>query len=223
MTAFWILFGVAVVAAVVDWVALSRGDRRSGYVAKPAVLVALTLAAAALPADHTDLVHRKWWFVAALACSLVGDVLLMLPRDLFVGGLSAFLAAHVLFIVGLLQPPAPPGNPPFAFSPVGLAVATAVAVAVVSVPATLIFRSLTRHGDRALLAPVAVYLVAITTMAVLAANVGVPAALVGASLFVVSDAVLALDRFVRPLPHGQLAVHVTYHLAQGLLVLSLLH
>jgi uncharacterized membrane protein YhhN len=223
VTAFWILFGVAVVAAVVDWVALSRGDRRSGYVAKPAVLVALTLAAAALPADHTDLVHRKWWFVAALACSLVGDVLLMLPRDLFVGGLSAFLAAHVLFIVGLLQPPAPPGDPPFAFSPVGLAVAAVVAVAVVSVPATLIFRSLTRHGDRALLAPVAAYLVAITTMAVLAANVGVPAALVGAALFVVSDAVLALDRFVRPLPHGQLAVHVTYHLAQGLLVLSLLH
>jgi len=47
--------------------------------------------------------------------------------------------------------------------------------------------------------PVAVYLVAIATMAVLAANVGVPAALAGAALFVVSDTVLALNRFVRPL------------------------
>ena len=40
-------------------------------------------------------------------------------------------------------------------------------------------------------------------------------------LFVVSDTVLALNRFVRPIPTGDVAVHVTYHLAQGLLVLSL--
>jgi len=53
--------------------------------------------------------------------------------------------------------------------------------------------------------------------------VGVATAAVGAALFVVSDAVLALGRFVRPIRHGNLAVHVTYHLAQGLLVLSLLH
>jgi len=38
----------------------------------------------------------------------------------------------------------------------------------------------------------------------------------------VSDTVLALNRFVRPLPRGDVAVHMTYHLAQGLLVLSLL-
>jgi uncharacterized membrane protein YhhN len=50
----------------------------------------------------------------------------------------------------------------------------------------------------------------------------VPAAAVGAVLFLVSDTVLALNRFVRPVPRGQLVVHVTYHLAQGLLVLSLL-
>ncbi len=132
MTVLWILIGVAAVSAVVDWAALSRGAHRIEYAAKPAVLVALTLAAAALPAGHTDLLHRRWWFVAALACSLAGDVLLMLPHDRFVGGLSAFLVGHVLFIVGLLQPPSPPGTPPFAFSSAGLAVA-GVAVAGVAV------------------------------------------------------------------------------------------
>ena len=80
-----------------------------------------------------------------------------------------------------------------------------------------------RGGDRALVAPVALYLVVILTMAVLAANVGVPAALAGAVLFVVSDTTLAVNRFVRPLPHGDVAVHLTYHLAQALLVLSLVH
>jgi uncharacterized membrane protein YhhN len=223
VTAFWILFGLAVIAAPVDWVAVARDDRRLEYVAKPAVLAALTAAAAVLPADHTDLVDRRWWFVAALGCCLLGDVLLMLPGDLFVPGLAAFLAGHVLFIVGLLQPPSPPGEPPFAFSAMGLTVAAVLIAAIALVPASLIFRSLARDGHRELIAPVAVYLVAIATMAVLAANVGVPAAAVGAALFVVSDAVLALGRFVHPFRHGDVVVHVTYHLAQGLLVLSLLH
>ncbi len=223
MTAFWILVALAAAASVVDWVAVARDDRRTEYVAKPAVLVALTLAAAVLPADHTDLVDRKWWFVAALACCLLGDVLLMLPRDLFVPGLVSFLAGHVLYIVGLLQPPSPPGNPPFAFSTTGLIVATVVVVVAAAVPVFWIFRALLRDGHSGLIAPVAVYLVAIATMAVLAANVGVLAAAVGAGLFVVSDTVLALRRFVTPFRHGNVIVHVTYHLAQGLLVLSLLH
>jgi len=222
MTPFWILIGVAAASAVVDWAAVARSARRIEYAAKPAVLVALTLAAAVLPAAHTDLLHRKWWFVAALACSLAGDVLLMLPKDRFVGGLSAFLAGHVLFIVGLLQPPSPPGSPPFAFSAAGLAVAGVVVAGAAAWPAVLIFRALLRDGHRALTAPVAVYLVAIGTMAVLAANVGVPAATAGAALFVVSDTVLALNRFVRPIRHGDIAVHATYHLAQMLLVVSLL-
>jgi uncharacterized membrane protein YhhN len=222
VTAFWILIGVAAAAALLDWVAVARDDRRVEYAAKPAVLVALTLAAVVLPAAHTDLVDRRWWFVGALVCSLAGDVLLMLPKDLFVPGLSAFLAGHVLYVIGLLQPPSPAGSPPFAFSATGLAVAAVVVAVAAAVPASRIFGSLARDGHRDLVAPVAVYLVAIGTMAVLAANVGVPAALVGAALFVVSDTVLALNRFVRPIPHGDVAVHVTYHLAQGLLVLSLL-
>ena len=223
MTLFWTLVALAAAAAVVDWVAVARDDTRLEYAAKPAVLAFLIAAAAVLPDSHTDLVERRWWFVAALACCLIGDVLLMLPRDLFVPGLVAFLAGHVLYIHGLLQPPSPPGTPPFQFSTTGLLVASAVALAIGSVPATLIFRSLVRDGAGKLLVPVAIYLVAILTMAVLAANVGVPTAAVGAALFVVSDSVLALNRFVRPIPHGDLAVHVTYHLAQGLLVLSLVH
>lgn len=222
VAAFWILIGVAAVAAVTDWVAVARTDLRLEYAAKPAVLVALTVACVVLPTTHTDLVDRKWWFVAALVCCLIGDVLLMLPQNLFVGGLAAFLVGHLLYIGGLLQPPSPPGVPPFAFSTTGLVVAAIIAVLYGAWPATLIFRALLRDGQRVLIGPVAVYLVAILVMAVLAANVGIPAAAVGAALFVLSDTILALNRFVRPLRNGTVAVHVTYHLAQVLLVLSLL-
>jgi uncharacterized membrane protein YhhN len=60
-------------------------------------------------------------------------------------------------------------------------------------------------------------------MVVVAANVGVTAAAVGAVLFLVSDTLLAWNRFIGPVPRGSLPVHVTYHLAQILLVLSLVH
>ncbi len=222
MPAFWILMAVAAAAAVVDWVAVGTGSRRLEYAAKPAVLVALVAAAAVIPVDRTDLVDRRWWFVAALALCLAGDVLLMLPRDLFVPGLAAFLGGHVLFIVGLLQPPSPAGVPPFSFSSTGLVVAAVVVVAVEAAPGTLLLRSLWTQGERALVPPVCVYVAAIVTMVVLAVNVGVPAAAAGAVLFLVSDTLLAWNRFVRAVPHGDLGVHVTYHLAQGLLVLSLL-
>ncbi len=218
MAAFVTCMVVAGLAAVADWTAVWRDDARLEYVAKPAVLAALAAAAVVLPAASTDLVDRRWWFVAALVASLLGDVLLMLPSDRFVPGLAAFLVGHVCYVVGLLQPPA---GGTFAFSPTGIAVAVVVVAAVGAVPATAIFRALLRTGQRALVPPVAVYLVAICTMVVLACNVGIPAAAVGAVFFLASDTVLALQRFVRPIPKGDVVVHVTYHLAQALLVLSL--
>ncbi|MGH3422811.1 MAG: lysoplasmalogenase family protein, partial [Streptosporangiaceae bacterium] len=140
----------------------------------------------------------------------------------FVPGLAAFLAGHGLYIGGFLQPPAPQGGPAFTFSPTGLIMAAGLVVAVEAVPAVLVIRSLLRHGRRELLAPVLVYVAAIITMVVIGTNVGSDLATCGAILFLVSDTVLALERFVTPIPRGPLAVHMTYHLGQGLLVLSLL-
>lgn len=223
MPAFWILMAVAATAALVDWVAVGTDRTHLEYGAKPAVVAALVAAAALIPVDRTDLVDRRWWFVAALACCLVGDIVLMLPKNLFVPGLAAFLVGHALFIGGLLQPPSPAGVPPFSFSLLGLGVAALAVSAAEAVPAAVLLRSLLDQGQRTLIPPVAVYVGAIATMVVLAVNVGVLAAAVGAALFLVSDTVLAWNRFVRPVRSGPVAVHVTYHLAQGLLVLSLLH
>jgi uncharacterized membrane protein YhhN len=222
VTAFWLLMAIAALAAGTDWIAVGTSVTPLEYVTKPLVLVALTAAAVAIPAQHTDLADRRWWFVAALVCCLVGDVLLMLPRDLFVPGLAAFFCGHLLFIVGLLQPPAP-ASPPFSFSAEGLLVAAAVVVAVEAVPATVLIRSLAGHPNGTLIGPVCLYMAAIVSMVVLATNVGTPWAAVGAVSFLLSDTLLALDRFVRPIPQGALAVHVSYHLAQAFLVLSLLH
>ena len=54
-----------------------------------------------------------------------------------------------------------------------------------------------------------------------AIGAGGAAAIAGAGLFFVSDAVIGETRFVRPRPWGPVAVIVTYHLALAGLVFSL--
>ena len=61
--------------------------------------MALIATALALTPAH-DAGARRAWFVAALVCSLAGDVLLMLPTDRFVAGLAAFLVGHLCYVAG---------------------------------------------------------------------------------------------------------------------------
>jgi uncharacterized membrane protein YhhN len=68
---------------------------------------------------------------------------------------------------------------------------------------------------------VTAYVLVISAMVVSAGASGQPLALAGALSFYASDALIAWGRFIRELPHGRLAVMVTYHLAQVALVASL--
>ncbi len=221
MTTVWSLIAVAGVAALADWLAVGTANDRLQYAAKPAVLALLVAAAALIPTAYSVSVGRRGWFVVALAFCLVGDVLLMVPRNLFIPGLAAFLAGHAFFIVGLLQPGPSSSIRPFAFSSPGLALASGLVLLVEALPATIILRSILRHGQGALVGPVCLYMVAILTMVVLATNVGRTSAAIGAVCFLASDTLLATDRFVRPIRQGTLLVHITYHVAQVLLVVSL--
>jgi uncharacterized membrane protein YhhN len=66
------------------------------------------------------------------------------------------------------------------------------------------------------------YVTVISAMVATAIGSGNPVAIAGALSFYASDALLGWNRFARPFPHARLAVMVTYHVGQGLLVLSLL-
>ncbi len=207
---------IAIGAAITDWVAVGTGRQRLEFVAKPAVMVALVgLAVTLVPGSSASEAARPW-FVAALALSLVGDVLLMLPRERFVGGLVAFLVAHLAYIVGLV-----------AIVVTGALVAVGVLVGLVVVLATIVLVGwpivrAVRVGRPRLVVPVVAYLVVISSMVVVACATGRSVAITGALLFYASDAILAWDRFVTPKRWGRVATHVTYHTGQALLVLSLL-
>jgi uncharacterized membrane protein YhhN len=205
-----VLLVFAAVSAVADWFAVDWRDRRLEYVAKPLTIVLLLCVASALEVDNSA---ARTWFLVALALSLAGDVLLMVPRDLFVPGLAAFLLAHIAYIAGLWTD----GVTALAFV-LGLAVA-AVAVAVIG---TRIVEPILTGEHRALAPPVVAYITVISVMVASAIGTREALAIVGASLFYCSDALIAWHRFVRPHDWHRVAIMVTYHAAQVGLTLSLL-
>jgi uncharacterized membrane protein YhhN len=198
-------------AALLDWYAVAREDRRLERVAKPATLLALIVAAVVLGALDAD---GGTWLLMALVLGLVGDVFLLGKSDArFRAGLAAFLVGHLAYVASF----ADVGLPRPAWSWLGLlAVAGAFVVTRQVVPATF------RHGGPGLAAPVALYTLVIAAMLITAWWTGLPLVAAGATVFVCSDSVLATHRFVRPLPRADLVVMITYHLGQALIVAGLL-
>jgi uncharacterized membrane protein YhhN len=208
-----VLLGLAFLVAAVDWLALQRGWTRVDYLAKPGVMLLLILAVARyLGQDPSGLLLP---FAAGLAFSMVGDVLLMLPRERFLGGLGAFLLAHLAYIM--------------AFNRGAQSIdGTAVVLALFAAAAAWwlfgrILAGLRASGRRKLQAPVLAYGTVITAMLVSAWRIfgranwstGVAALVaVGALLFYLSDVLLAWERFVSPIQLGRPGRRMLYQLGQ---------
>lgn len=194
------LLAAFALCALTDWVAVGSGRRGLEYVVKPATLVLLIALAATGSAPSP-------WLLVALACGLAGDVLLMLPRNLFVGGLAAFLVGHLAYWQVFA-------------APLGSRLLWLGALLVVLSPLARRLLAAVRHRP-ALRAAVVAYLVALVGMAASAIASGSAIAAAGGLLFVVSDGLLGWNRFVEPLAGARVAIHATYHVAQLLLVLAL--
>ena len=189
---------------------MQAGRKTLEYVCKPLTIALLMGVAATVTVDDGAV---RSWFLAALALSMLGDVYLMVPRDLFIPGLVAFLLAHLAFIVGLWV-----NGVDFLALAIGLALA-ALAVAVVG---SRIIRG-ARAGEHPSMAyPVGAYMAIISVMVASAIGTQEPVAVGGAALFFCSDALIAWERFVKPRAWHRLAIIVTYHLAQAGLTLSLI-
>jgi uncharacterized membrane protein YhhN len=212
-----ILFTLAILAAILEWVAVYKNWRKVEYAAKPGVMVFLFawfLLASGLRGPVV-------WFGLGVLLSLVGDIFLMLSneRRWFLFGLGAFLLAHVAYILGFNTPP-----PPFT----GMTFVVALIVLMSALP--LVRRVLlgaAHKGLRRLVGPVRVYATVISLMLFSALItlfrtdwLSTPAYLVslGAVLFISSDLVLAWNKFVKPVRGGRLALMITYHLGQMALI-----
>jgi len=203
------LTGLAVVAAVAT-IAADLAGSALVIVAKPLAL--LGLFAATLAAEPVPSPRYRGLIAAGFLCSLVGDVLLLWPERLFTAGLLAFLVAHICYLTAFRTDG---GDRP----PVMLVVPlVGVAVALLAV---------TWEGLGAMRVPVVGYVAVIVTMwwaalgrwRATGSRSGLLAA-AGATAFVASDGLLALNRFWAPLPAAPLLVLAPYYVAQFLLAAS---
>jgi len=167
-----------------------------------------TLLIAAMVWRTTSTLPRyRAWLLAGLALSTAGDVFLMLPVDAFVAGLASFLLAHLAYLLALRQRE-------------GL-FAAGWPFALYALVAGGVLSQLWPGLPGELRVPVVVYVIVLAAMAAQALAVWWrrrdAAAMSGAwggACFVLSDALLAWDRFVAPFAAASFAVLASYWLAQ---------
>ena len=198
---------VATAAAALGWTDLA-------LLSKPMPMaIAIFLVATKLYASRAGATFYAWLLVALLA-SLAGDVLLMLPGDHFIAGLAAFLLAHGAYLALFRQG--------LGWFPSRTALAATLSAG------TLVLALLWPGLHGALLtAAVTLYVLLIALMAAQAlgraavlGDAASRAVAGGAALFMLSDAILGIDRFVQPVPLAPLWVLGCYFVAQILIVLN---
>jgi alkenylglycerophosphocholine hydrolase len=149
----------------------------------------------------------RWPVVLGLALSAIGDVVIQLP-DGFVAGLGLFLLAHIAYVSGFWR-------------------ARPTLLAARALPFLLFAAAMgawVGPGTGSMALPVGVYIVAISIMmwraAALVGAPGLPPAvgrlaLAGALVFAASDSLIAIHRFVEPLPWSDAPIMLTYWLGQA--------
>jgi len=193
--------------------AIWSGYRKSPdlfYIFKPLTTVLILL----LPVlGCADISLYGGLIVGGLAFSLLGDIFLMLPGDRFLAGLSAFFAAHLLYISGFL---------------VGLDFQVYWPGVVVFSLAGLAGWFL-KDGLGDMKIPAYAYMGAISLMVWLAwsrwisgSQIDQLLGFLGAALFLVSDLVLAINRFKIEFKASRALDLITYYAGQWLIALSVI-
>jgi len=154
--------------------------------------------------------------LAALVFSLIGDVFLMLPGNYFIPGLASFLVAHLFYIALFRQ-----GQRWFP--------SKRALVGVLAVGATMYGIVWGGLGDPILKIAVAAYVCVISLMAAQAIGRAMAQAdsddaaaarwvAMGACVFMVSDSLIAINKFVTPVALSSFWILATYYCAQMLIV-----
>jgi uncharacterized membrane protein YhhN len=152
----------------------------------------------------------------SLIFCLAGDVLLLFDK-LFMIGVASFLFGHITYSVAFFKN----GFELPVFFPICI-ITAGIAMGI------YISQKMDKETRKKILIPVWIYIIAISTMLVLAINrdyvvrSSFSLLSVGAVSFFLSDAILSYNRFVRPFKLAGLLIHVTYYGGQILIVAGML-
>ena len=206
-----ILFSVIL---VIHLTGILLKNQLAEYVSKPMIVVLLTFYFIS-GTSQTNSVLKKW-IITALLFSWIGDVLLLFqPKGsiFFLFGLSAFLLAHIFYIVFFHRIRVKENirsNP------------WLLAIVVIYYVTLIIFLS-PYLADMRL--PVRIYGIVISFMFLLAMHMlfvknktAGRLMMIGALLFVISDSILAINKFYQSFEIAGVAIMLTYGLAQLFIV-----
>ncbi|AUC80941.1 lysoplasmalogenase [Lacinutrix sp. Bg11-31] len=211
---FYILFAIIVLfeTLLASWLDLNWIH----YISKPLVVISLIIFFL-LNSKHLKK-NIRMLTLLALVFSLLGDVLLLFVSEseyFFISGLIAFLIAHIFYCVVFLKH-RDKSKKPYGF------------IALLLIYAFGIFWFL-NSGLNDLLIPVILYMLVILAMATSAflrhQKVGAKSynlVFYGALVFMISDSLLALNKFYLPFSLADFGIMFTYALAQLLIVKGLI-
>ncbi|WP_169544648.1 lysoplasmalogenase [Sneathiella aquimaris] len=151
---------------------------------------------------------------AALLASCLGDIFLAIrTSDYFIQGLGSFLVAHLLYVAVFTRYRLPAPLPKSRQMLVGATVL--IGLGMIGI--------LWAHLGN-LKAPVSIYVTVIALMTLSAIYSHLPAKLLvsGAFLFMISDAMIAINKFLMPIPMAGTYIWVTYFTAQLLITLAVI-
>jgi len=152
----------------------------------------------------------KLLFTALLFCAAADIALELAGGQYFVAGLGLFLVAHIFFIIAFS------GDFKFQKSKIP------VIVLLVVYSITMAFVMTPSLKEMAI--PVYVYMTALTLVGIFASLRAArnDFALYGAISFIVSDSIIAIDKFMIPVPAADYIIMITYDLALFLIVFGFL-
>jgi len=214
----WLAFFV--ICGLANIVGEALSNQLLTHFSKP--LLMLTLGGYAFFKARENAIAMPKALIGALLFSFLGDVILMFAsgnETYFLLGLVAFLIGHIFYISLNLR-----GRPKFRFD----------IEAIIFMSPIIIFTGtmLKKIADTApgMIAPVMLYsiiLCALFYTGLVAQSVRPKkqglVLMLGISLFIISDSLIALNRFIAPFEGAGLAIMSTYILAQYLLVVANLH
>jgi uncharacterized membrane protein YhhN len=185
------------------------------FVAKPSLLISLIIYYLSCEQQNEPI---KKFMLYALIFSLIGDILLMLVSInamLFIFGLVAFLIAHSMYILAFSKERNKNLNPFFFMG-------------MLLVCGALIFTFLSSYLGN-LLVPVCIYIMLILIMVLFAyfrknnvVKKSYVLVLTGALFFVISDILLAINKFRTPIPFSNIWIMTAYAIAQLLIVIGII-
>jgi uncharacterized membrane protein YhhN len=203
---------------VAELTAVLMDSKSLEYISKPSLMLALGIYFF-LETTHIARKKQRNRVLLGAFFSLLGDVLLMFSGG-FILGLAAFLTAHIFYISAFYL-----DNDGFIFKKNDR---IAAGIGFLSYATVFLYFVLPKV-DNTLQLPILAYGITILTMLLTALNrwKNVDSntfkwVLLGAILFVLSDSLLAINRFVQPFSFSGIAIMLTYALGQFLIVQGVL-